>query len=57
VYVRSRACRRDIQQPPTEALDAFQAEPEQRVDVSSLMVAAQQVDVLGVLNLQALVGQ
>ena len=38
--------------PRTQALDALQAEAEQRVDVSRLMVPAQQVHILGVLDLR-----
>jgi hypothetical protein len=36
----------------TKALDAFHPETKQRVDVRSLVVAAQQMHIFGVFNLQ-----
>lgn len=41
----------------TEALDALNTEPKQRIDVRSLVIAAQQMHVLGVFDLQAAASQ
>ena len=43
---------RDARAVRTQALDALQAEAEQRIDVSRLVVAAKQVHILRVLDLE-----